>query len=169
MNTQTPESRGNDTGCKVICLTKGYFTIVDMEDYERLSKWKWRAHVKNDKIVYAVRQKRVGDKQVKIYMHREIMNTPKHLKVDHINWNGLDNRRENLRNCTVAQNSQNSRLARNNTSGYKGVRENKVSGGWIAGIYVDNEYIYLGSFRKKEDAIEAYRIASLKYLSLIHI
>lgn len=92
---------------KKIQLNKGYFALVDDRDYEQLNKYKWAAHV--DKYtVYAVRSEYLGNyKKQRIIMHRAIMNHPDNLDVDHIDHNGLNNQRSNLRIATRSQNACN--------------------------------------------------------------
>ena len=85
-----------------IPLTQGKYAIVDPEDFERLNKYKWYA-VKDSRTFYSYRNKRVGKKYISLGMHREILDPPGHLVVDHINHNGLDNRKANLRLATSAQ------------------------------------------------------------------
>ena len=123
---------------KQIKLTQGQFAQVDDEDYECLNKFKWHA-VEGKDTYYAARQKRVGEKQVRIWMHREVIQTPEGLFTDHINHNGLDNRRKNLRICTHQNNIRNQKIHIDNTSGYKGVRKNKYK--WRSVIYFNNKYI----------------------------
>lgn len=83
--------------------------------------------------------------------------------VDHINHNGLDNRRDNLRLASAAQNMQNSRLRSDNTSGYKGVVWVISRRKWRAEIYVDKRSKCLGYFQNAIDAAKAYNDAALKY------
>ena len=88
-------------------------------------------------------------------MHREILNTPEGLDTDHINGDGLDNRRENIRVSTKSQNQANRRnLQSNNTSGFKGVDFHR--GKWRAQIKVDGRKIDLGSFDTPDEASGAY-------------
>lgn len=87
---------------KEITLTKGMVTLVDDEDYVWLSQWAWSAK-QSKSCWYAIRQ----SKGKIIRMHREIMKPEAHLQIDHINRNSLDNRRENLRICTAAENNLN--------------------------------------------------------------
>lgn len=99
---------------KLIELTQGQKAIVDDDDYGRLSKSKWYAEKKYNNF-YARRG--LDD----VLMHRIILKlTDSKLKVDHINHNGLDNRKENLRVCTQRQNMCNKKKEKDNKSGYKG-------------------------------------------------
>ena len=93
------------------------FTLVADADYESLVADKWR-----NTGGYAGRAIGIeGGKQGGELMHRRILNAPDGVQVDHINHNTLDNRRSNLRLCSLAQNQMNRKRASNNTSGYKGV------------------------------------------------
>lgn len=93
--------------------------------------------------------------QTAISMHRVIMNTPKGMETDHINGNGLDNRRENLRIVTRRENQQNRHGFK--TSKYPGV--SKVKNRWTAHIHINKKQNYLGSFKDEEKAARRYRIA----------
>ena len=134
-----------------IRLTQGKFAIVDCEDYDLLSRYKWCA-AKDSSTYYAVRSRR--GKQVR--MHREIMKVPKHLVCDHINHNGLDNRRNNLRICTRQQNTYNQKPMKTGTSKYKGVDWNKRQKKWRARIYYKSRCHYLGYFNNEIDAALSY-------------
>ena len=94
-------------GCafRKIPLTQGKFAIVDPEDYERLANYKWFLSM-SPTSSYAARWQRcrAGGLRKKIWMHREVIDIPKHMLCDHINGNGLDNRRTNLRPATISQN-----------------------------------------------------------------
>jgi hypothetical protein len=97
-------------------------------------------------------------------MHRLILGLgPKGPPVDHRNGNGLDNRRENIRIATVAQNRQNSRKTRSNTSSqYKGVYWNETHQSWRTHIHTAEQHIYLGCFAKDAEieAAKAYDLAA---------
>ena len=92
---------------KEISLTKGLVAIIDDEDFERVSRYKW-VSLKNKRTVYASRSSDLKGGKKTMYMHRFIMNPPSDMQVDHINGDGLDNRRVNLRVCTQSQNLKNS-------------------------------------------------------------
>ena len=95
-----------------------------------------------------------------IYMHRVVMNTPDGMETDHISMNTLDNRRENLRQCTRAENSANKKKYSTNTSGYKGVTWHKAANKWRAQITINYKNHILGQFDKIEDAAKAYNEAA---------
>lgn len=95
---------------KQIKLTKGLFALVSDEDFERVNQFKWTASLESRGTkYYAIRRITADGKRVKIRMHRFIMGLPprmdaSELVVDHVNDNGLDNRRENLQAITQTQN-----------------------------------------------------------------
>lgn len=147
---------------KKIPLTQGRFSIVDDEDYEWLMKWKW-----SYSDGYAKRNKRFGPrflgKSMQIRMHRIIMDAPANMQVDHINHDGLDNRRSNLRVVTHAQNSMNYKKPKSNTSGYKGVSWLSHAKKWQSKIGVKNKEEYLGLFGDPIEAAKAYDAAAKKH------
>lgn len=135
-----------------IPLTQGKSAIIDAKDYLLIAKYKWRAVLYHNKWWYATTGRR------NLCMHNVIMNST---MVDHINHNGLDNRRSNLRLATYKQNAANSRLSSNNTSGYKGVSLRKDIGKYSAKIRVDGKLLHLGYFQKPEEAAEVYDKAAI--------
>lgn len=150
---------------KEIPLTQGKVAIVDDGDFKYLNQWKWwldgRPTRRTD---YARRKiKTPEDKWKKVSMHRAILNVAEGVPVDHINGNGLDNRRENLRVCTLTQNMQNAPLRKDSTSGYKGVHWFERRGKWVAYINFQGKRVHLGYHDKKEDAAGAYNEAAKKY------
>lgn len=149
-----------------IKLTQGKSTLVDNDTYEWASKYKWYAAHWKDNMFYAQR----GGKQVNkkreqhISLHRDIMKPKKYEVVDHINGNTLDNRKCNLRVCSAKDNSRNqTKLSKNNTSGYKGVSWDKNANKWIARIKVDKKLIHLGYFVDLIKATKAYDVAAKKH------
>jgi HNH endonuclease len=141
-----------------IDLTNGRATVVSAEDFDLVSRWSWFAS-KGSHTWYAVRKE--GSREVA--MHRVIMGvTDPEIHVDHIDGNGLNNQRSNLRIATRAQNQHNRGLSRNNKSGRKGVHRH-TGGRWRAGIRVNRRQIDLGLFDDLEAAAAAYDAAALEY------
>ncbi len=136
---------------RYIALTKGKFAIVDKADYEWLSEYTWQAAHNGTKFYATTKKKRNGT----IWMHRLIMNAPKGMVVDHINGNGLDNRRCNLRLCTRQQNAYNSKRCKG-TSKYKGVHFERATGKWRATITCKGEHYNLGLYDNEVEAARAY-------------
>lgn len=144
---------------KEIQLTQGYVAIVDDEDFEELSKFKWKADVRT-RGVYA---KRYVEKNVNyvrdrrcIYMHRQIMGIEDYATcVDHRNGNSLDNRRENMRLCTRAENCRNKKHPENSPFQFKGVFR-RPSGNWGAKITFQYKGQNLGTFSSPIEAARAY-------------
>lgn len=144
---------------KYIELSQGKKTIVDDDDFENLSKWKWCYSMG-----YAIRRYTEEDgRSVYIKMHRALMEATQGLDIDHINHDKLDNRRINLRLCTRTQNQQNHKLQKNSTSGYKGVNFHKQNNIWRAQIRIDRKHTHLGCFNTKEEAAIAYNKAATKH------
>lgn len=138
----------------------GLFALVDDEDYERLKKMNW--YCNNGGYVIGRRNRKYDYKFM--LMHRLIMNTPKNMDTDHINHNKLDNRKSNLRICTVKENMGNQRKIRAGTSSkYKGVCLDKYKGTWRSYIIVSGRHIYLGRHQNEIDAAKAYNKAAKKY------
>ncbi len=146
---------------KKIQLTQGKVALVDDEDFEKLSVFKWYAHWNGGKW-YAVRSS--NGKQKRFYMHREILNITIGIQGDHRSGDGLDNRRENLRFCTNQQNAFNQKNPhKDNKLGIKGVRRCEDRKKFQARIKIDGKQIHLGCFNVMGDADSAYRIAEEKY------
>ena len=128
---------------KEIKLTQGQVALVDDEDFERLNQYKWCIAF-NGSNWYAARTVSIGNgNQKKVLMHREIMNAPKGVQVDHKNGDGLFNCKENLRFCTNQQNQFNQKNARkNNKLGIKGTSWNKKLKKFRARIGINRKDIH---------------------------
>jgi len=150
---------------KQIPLTQGQFAIVDDKDYKSLSKHKWCYNSSHGATrIITIKEWRKNRKKnygSQISMHREIMNPPDNMDIDHINHNRLNNRRKNLRICTRSQNLGNQRPIRGGSSKFKGVTKSKfrVKKGkycWIANICFKGCIRYLGTFENEINAAKAY-------------
>ena len=142
----------NPQAPRPIPLTKGKFAIVDADDYYRLVKYKWHINDPASNTLYAAR--RLERKSLK--MHRVIMAAPDHLVVDHIDHNGLNNCKSNLRLCTLAQNNRNCGSSKGASSRYKGVSWKKSTKKWDAMIRSNKKIYRLGTFKNEIDAARAY-------------
>lgn len=142
-----------------IPLSNGLEAVIDAEDVALLSKHQWQAH-KNGNTHYARRTEGRGAHKKTIIMHRVILKPKAGMQVDHINGNGLDNRKANLRPATRSQNMHNRRINKNNTSGYKGVSFDKASGGWMVVIRAHGVQTTVGRYACPKEAHAAYCEAS---------
>lgn len=138
-----------------IPLSRGMVALVDKEDYERLSKYKWYADKIGSKW-YAKRTiiKDCG-KRTSMYLHREILGVGVG-NVDHIDGNGLNNRRNNLREATKRQNNMNRRPIKTGTSRYKGVSFDRRRKKWLAQIKYKGTNFNLGHYEHEKDAAQMY-------------
>jgi hypothetical protein len=147
---------------KKIPLTQGQFALVDDADYDWLMQWKWSSLKRKTGLFYAVRT----DTQNKmVYMHRSINDTDGGFWTDHVNGNGLDNRRLNLRTCSKQQNAYNRRKTERETSSrYKGVSlyKRNHTNPWMARIKYDGKSLHIGYYPTEADAARAYDIKALE-------
>lgn len=141
-----------------IPLTKGKFAKIDKEDYELIKNSKWSIRLwSSGKECVVANINNVGTR-----IHRAIMNAPKGIVVDHINGDTLDNRKRNLRLCSSQENEHNSKVNKDNRSGYKGVTYMKKTNKYVARLTINNKVHYLGYFNTAEEAYEAFKKASLE-------
>jgi hypothetical protein len=142
---------------KQIQLTKGKFATVDDEEFTELSKCKWHCSTIAGNL-YAARKDKF---RRTIFMHRVITNAEAGFDVDHVDGDGLNNIKSNLRVCTHSENSRNQRIRSNNTSGFKGVsRLRKL---WDACIYLDGKTVHIGRYSTPIDAARAYNASAIKH------
>ena len=149
-----------------IPLTRNLVALVDDEDFERLSQFTWYAKPSGKRgNYYAYRSVGCYENYRKIIMHREILPPPQGYFIDHINGNGLDNQKANLRVCTMSENMHNRVKNKNNKSGYKGVCAVKGlrDRQWITQIVVGGKKIRVGYYNDLLEAAHAYDEAAYKY------
>ena len=151
----SPAFDETDPTVRRIRVGDNLFATVDARDYKRLNQYKWYA-CGHGRTVYAVAS--IGGKMV--LMHRMIMRPRKGYVVHHIDGNGLNNRRCNLRECTAAQNRV-SRRPRRPDSGYVGVQH--AGKKWAAGITYRGQYYYLGVY---DDPVAAAKARDRKAYEL---
>src|SRR4029077_2817906 len=139
-----------------ITLTRGHVAFVSDEDFEFLSTFKWHVQISKH-TCYAASH----SKGVTTFMHRLILGAEKGINVDHVDGNGLNNVRENLRRCTQHGNSRNAFKRKPASSIYKGVSFYKRDQLWTAQIMVDRRYIHIGRFSTEAQAAQAYNRAAM--------
>lgn len=129
--------------------------LIDDENAELVAPFSWVRHSAGYAVAHARGQ---GNRQV--YMHRLILAPPAGVQVDHINRDGLDNRRANLRLADKRQQQGNIALNARNTSGFRGVSLDSRRGRWAAHIAFNSRSQFLGYFATPEAAAHAYDIAA---------
>ena len=129
-----------------------YVALVDDDDFESINQYKWSV-IKAPNTFYAMRGTMVNGKRITQYMHDLILDGK---GIDHIDRNGLNNKRSNLRLCTISENGMNRRKQDNASSIYKGVSFHKRDKRWMAHIKINGKKIHLGNFDTEVEAAKAY-------------
>ena len=140
-----------------IPINESRTVLIDECELDTIRLFNWRILIDYRETHYAVAYSQGRT----IRMHRLILNAPSNLCVDHINHNGLDNRRCNLRLCTRGENSRNRRPSLMKNNRLKGVLRHRAK--WQAMIQVANRRLYLGTFSAAEEAALAYDEAARKH------
>lgn len=146
-------------------LGEGLLALYDEEDERLVGAFRWyplRNPQRSQRLCYAAASSQPVDGRNRIItMHRLILRAQAGQQVDHVDGNGLNNVRRNLRFCTGAQNRANAQRSSTNTSGYKGVSWHPTARKWVASIQVDGRRQYLGLYPTREEAARAYNAATL--------
>ena len=145
----------------VITLTRGLKSVIDTCDVGLVSGFNWYAVTKRG-LTYAARRrlKSEGDGPKTIYLHRVIMSASSDDLIDHIDGDGLNNSRANIRLADHSQNMMNVGLPSHNTSGFKGVSWHKATGKWRAQITCRGKRHFLGRYDDPSEAHDAYVVAA---------
>lgn len=139
------------------------YALVDQSDYQSIAKYIWGM----DASGYARRSIKPSELNGRKYrtmsMHRQIMNDPAGMEIDHIDGDKLNNCRNNLRVCLRSENLQNYPIRKDNTSGYRGVSFQKARNKWVAKIRASRVEYFLGLFTTAEEAARAYNAAAIEH------
>ena len=139
-----------------LVLKQGEVVLIDDEDYELVSGHTWHCSRQPNTCYAKTWPSRTLGKRLPIAMHRLIMNAPPGVEVDHINGNGLDNRKENLRLCSHKENSQNKHRR---MPGNKGVSWHSRDKKWVAQFWKNGIKYHVGYFTSEDEAVIAYNKA----------
>lgn len=150
---------------KEIPLTQGKFALVDDEDFEFLSQWKWQAVKKDNDKFYAARAVWIPEMKgsIRIYMHRVLLGIPGiNIEGDHADGNEMNNQKYNLRIATSSQNKANRPSQINASSKYLGVSWIRKRKKWQAQICKNRTHCFIGYFENEADAAKAYNKKALE-------
>lgn len=169
MNSYKNKYRFVEDYCYIDCFnTKGILTgslMVDIDDYDLVKEYQWHIENSREGLQYgqASTNGKLPTKTIRI--HRLIV--PNSFQIDHINHNGLDNRRKNLRACNNRENNCNKNFSKKlPKSGYTGIRYNDKSKSYYVRIMVNKKEISLGHFKSLDEAIDARRKGEIKYFGI---
>jgi len=135
----------------LISLGKGRFAKVDPSDADWLNHWRWFYGQG-----YARRMDQRGGRNRVVYMHRAILDAKADDEVDHINGDGLDNCRCNLRICAHSENMQNQKVRSDSVTGFRGVSVCSYTSRYRVCIWKDGHRFHIGRFDSPEEAARAY-------------
>lgn len=141
-----------------IQLTRGLVALIDDADVSTVSKWKWQAK-RSRNTWYALRTGWSNGHKTCVLMHHVVFGRDG-LLIDHVDGNGLNNTRDNLRSATNRQNCQNRIALLSCSSKFKGVDFYKRSSRWRARIKIDGKLKHLGEFQNEIDAALCYDAAA---------
>lgn len=148
---------------KKIKLNLNKFAFIDSEDFNKVSAYKWYADKSGNGFYAVANSKDENGKHKKIRMHQFIFGKKIGFQIDHIDGNGLNNMKSNLRYATHSQNQHNRKKYTNNTSDLKGVFWHKNKKKWYSAIRVSSKLVHLGYFDSKLKAHETYCKAALRF------
>src|SRR5690606_5233426 len=133
---------------------RNLYTIIDEQDAEAVQRHTWVPLVRHGRSGTVYAKARIGQKTV--LLHRFLMNPESGEYIDHIDGDGLNNQRRNLRVCSNSENLMNRGRNRNNTSGYKGVYWSKKDKSWVARLTVGGSVVWSGYYKDPIEAANAY-------------
>ncbi len=150
-----------------ISLTQGEISLIDDEDFEEVSRYKWRINRKKNSCYARTNATDCNGKKITLFIHQLVMNSKPGDQVDHKDHNGLNNQKYNLRFCTYSENQQNKLKqifydGKKTLSKYKGVSWHRRDKKWIAQIVTSHKNNHLGYFVDEIEAAEAYNKAALE-------
>lgn len=145
-----------------IVTAQGKIVLIDDDDLPIVESKRWQAYG-GPECYYAVNISRINGKLVSTYMHRLIIAPPSGMVIDHMNGNGLDNRRSNLRIATHAQNNQNRKMRAGSEVPFKGVcRTGSKKNPYCVRMRIDGKSAYIGSYPTAEEAALTYDRMAIK-------
>ena len=156
------ETEEKGTGILIYENKKYYF---DIEDYDLISKYYWKPNGKNYLAHWYASYDENGKRYSRyLYLHKFILGLSESPnKVDHIDRNIYNNKKNNLRECTHQENIINSSLGKNNSSGIIGVNYNSIKGTWAAALMKNRKHVYTKNSISKTEAIRNRLLAEIKY------